>query len=243
MTKTTPAVLALSLLSLVATPGAAALGGGPRVSDAKVTGMKPPGTRLQSRPTGGIKMPTTLNKATRTKLLKSMVPKSKQDALAELPQLLEMRLTPMHPLLDSGARIEAATGIDFQGATPEWPDGSYWMSGKVTEWYYPASEWREPSKLVVSVPTEVDKMYVVDCRALVWDYWGYDTGQYNSFGDGPVKLTLGKAPTQTVSSVDGHVLGVLQAKGTTSKITLEYSDPELISYHGLVFWGCDIGKV
>lgn len=239
-----PALLAVALLGLYLSPARDTFAAVPPAVTKPIVRKAPADRpRLQARPTGGVAVPSALTKATRSALLRKLiVDKKKQDALAQLPATLEMRLTPMHPSLDNGARIEAAAGIDYTGPSLEWPEGAYWMIGKANDWYYPDGNYLEASTITIRVPTEPGKMHVVDCRALVWDYWGYDTGQYNSFVEGTVKLRLG-GTAQTVKTVQGHILGVLHATEASSKIEIEYADPEHISYHGLIFWGCDVGKV
>lgn len=229
-----PVLLVFACLAgLAVIPGEAASAKVPRP---KIDGSNPTAT---SRPHGGsaivfpdIEPPDVLEDNRRKGLLRKSAPLLLK-VLGDLPQVLEMRLTPVRSVLENGAKIEFASGIDFTGPTLKSPTGAYWLSGKATDWS--AITPTAPSRIEIRVPTEIGKVYAVDCRAREYD------ALQNKFTEASFNLSL-NGVAQAATTDGGHVLGATKATATTSTITIEYRDALARPFHALAFWGCDVGK-
>lgn len=222
----TPTLLLLSLcgFGLAAGPGAHASPQTPRVDAAAVVAVP------LSRKAPDLGPPAALPLDRRVELTKAWAPKLRSIVL---PPALDMRLAPARPTLDNGARISLASGVDYVGPTAPTPLGSYWLSGKATDWS--AITPTAASIVELVVPTEVGEIYALDCRAREYD------ALPNAYSEATFTLAFG-ASTKTVTSEGGHVLAATKATATTTTITLTYVDAQARPFHAMAFWGCEIGK-
>ncbi len=147
-----------------------------------------------------------------------------EDAVASAPAKLEMRLTALTPKLDNGAVLRSVEGTNFSSTGDE---GLHYLHGASA-----GGSW-----VKMKFPTEVNEVYVVDCRALEYDWmW-----QSPLFRDGEMRLKVDGGEFQAITTVDGHLLWAFKAKQTTSKVELFYwgsgGDSRFMAW-----WGCDFGK-
>lgn len=224
-------LLSVCVLGLAVRSGEPVSANAPRLGGARNPAVQPqhPVLALQLP---DVEPPAALPSNRRLEQLKKVDP-LRAKLFADLLQVLEMRLTPARPMLDNGAQIELASGVDFTGPTLKSPGGAYWLSGKATDWssITPTA----PSIIQIRVPTEIGKVYAVDCRVREYD------AIQNKFSEAAFDLTLGGVE-RPVTSDGGHVLGAIKATAATTTIVIEYRDALARPFHALAFWGCDIGK-
>ena len=167
--------------------------------------------------------PEPLNQAKRAAIVNTLVDKSEFGEVNYLPQTLDYRLTPMHPV-DGGARITAAHGISFYAPFAGASEGIYMLEDN--------DEVRGAGWVELYVPTEKDELYVVDCRVL-------ETNVNRT--EGALKVIAPGISSQRMDGADGHVVFAFKAKKPKSGITLVFVKTR-VEKTWLAFWGCDIGK-
>jgi hypothetical protein len=168
--------------------------------------------------------------------IKKLVPKTQQpkleETLANAPATLEMRLTPLTPRLDNGAQLSGVAAANFYNGSDASPEGVFYLLGNEAN-----GSW-----ISIDVPTEVGKLYVMDCRALEYDWHWEDPER---FRDGEVSARLGNSGDyQDLTTIDGHLVWAFSATETTSHVSMFYwgSPGGTYASRYLAFWGCDIGK-
>lgn len=176
--------------------------------------------------------PAALESTQRLALARKFDPKFGK-LVVDVPQVLEMRLTPARSVLENGAKIGLASGIDFTGPTVKTPNGAYWLSGKATDWS--AVTPTASSIIEISVPTEVGKYYAIDCRVREYDVLP------NKYSEASFDLTLGGVK-KPVTSEGGHLIAATKATTSTTTFAIEYRDALARPFHAMAFWGCDVGK-
>ena len=204
------------------------------VTKPRIGGSVKPAPSRARMPSEGVAPPAPLSSLARLDALTKIVDADQIAKMKATPATLEMRLSPMRPRLDNGARIDFINGVDLTGPTPVWPDGAYWLSGKATDWIEFTSSL--PSMLELLVPTQSGKHYVIDCRALE-----YQGGLSETYTDAVVTLKVDGVATP-VQAKDGHLLAVAKASAANTRFSFEYRDNPPRPFHALVWWGCDIGK-
>jgi hypothetical protein len=171
-----------------------------------------------------------MSSARRLALANASLKASKDAKLGAFPASLPIRLTPMTPRTDDGAKIAAAWNMTFKAPGSKSPDGTYWLTGDEYDYTY-------NSGVRIVVPTEPDRLYVMDCRALHYNGWLDPEDRYSEVG---VTFHV-DARRQDVRSEDGHLVYAFSAEKATSEIEIVFVDASISTYKSMVFWGCDIG--
>jgi hypothetical protein len=176
----------------------------------------PPPAPPPPKPLTGVQLTEGLAKAAK---------RVRMPTIANAPQTLEMRLTPLKPRLENGTRIVHAKSIDLIEPTAEIPDGVYWLLADDAYTYQ--------SYIKIRVNTEKDKLYVADCR--LKDHNPNLTGKH---------WLRVRAPgfDEVLEPDDGHIIFAFRGGDGGSTVDLFYNENPLNWYHKMAFYGCDFGK-
>jgi hypothetical protein len=149
---------------------------------------------------------TRINKA----LLKAGLKK-----LPSVKALLEMRVTPVAPQWAANAKITALGPGYFNDADADAPQGSYLLM---------------VSSVRMTFPTEVGKLYILDCRL-------------NPMGDGTLTATVARTGATDVQLPieSGHLMNVFSATAAQTNLELKIRPPGDF-WSSAFFYGCDFGK-
>lgn len=136
-------------------------------------------------------------------------------AMASVPPA-NVKLTPVAPVGEGGARIASASRLSFVAPAPAFPDGVYMLD-------VPSGA---KSEIKLEVPTEVGKYHVLDCKLTQF------------FGGSPLMLGVKRAGAsgQNLAPDDGHYLYTFKADKPMTHILLG-------TEHSAAFYGCEVTKL
>ncbi|MFO0669944.1 MAG: hypothetical protein U0235_10010 [Polyangiaceae bacterium] len=136
-------------------------------------------------------------------------------ALTSLPPA-NVKLTPVAPLGEGGARIASASRHSFVAPAPQFPDGVFMLEVATGT----------KSEIKLDVPTEVGKYHVLDCKLTQF------------FGSSPLVLSVKRegASVQNLNPDDGHYLYTFKADKPKAAF-------QLTTEHSAAFYGCEVTKL
>ena len=134
--------------------------------------------------------------------------------LTAVKAYLDMRVTPVAPQWAANAKITAVGATYFDDADAEAPHGSYLLTDSVVR---------------MTFPTEVGKLYILDCRLAPLGSSLTATVGREGASDVPLPVE------------DGHLLHVFQAGAAQTKLHFEVRKPGGF-WASAYFYGCDFGK-
>jgi hypothetical protein len=135
-----------------------------------------------------------------------------------VPTASHMKVTPMAPRDSSGAEITWAGLMSFYGAKSGTPDGSYALQRGFA------------TAVHLRIPTEVNKLYVLDC-------------QLHPYNSKVMVMGASGGPVSTLAVENDHALYAFQASAESTELVVAVpGDPESSTEFVGFFYGCEITK-
>lgn len=127
----------------------------------------------------------------------------------------QMKVTPMAPVHEGGAKITYARPVTFVGPASPFPDGAYMLD------YGPNVK----NELKMEMPTENGKLYLLDCKLTQF------------FGSSPLIVNMKRGDAaQALNPEDGHYLYTFKSDKAVQSFTLW-------TEHSATFYGCELTKL
>jgi hypothetical protein len=169
--------------------------------------------------------PKPLPLAKRLARVNTIIAKLGHEKLTKLDDV--QPLTPRTPELENGAKLLHAGGVGYDGPSQEAPDALFWL-------YYKGNI--ERSVVGFAWPTEVGKLYAMDCAVKVDDY--ASPSPPNAHDKAQIKIDGLDHALQPISG--GHVVHAFIAVEASTYVRMEYRTDVDLSSRRLAWYGCEI---
>lgn len=169
--------------------------------------------------------PKALPLAKRLARVNALVTKLGYEKLKKLDDV--QPVTPRTPELENGAKLLHAGGVGYDGPSQEAPDALFWLHYKGDI---------DRSVVGFAWPTEVGKLYAMDCAVKVDDYAA--PSPPNAHDKAYIKVNGEDGALQPITG--GHVLHAFIATEASAYVRMEYRTDVDFSSRRLAWYGCEL---